>query len=310
MSTRHDPLDAKLTRLCSLAEMTIVLLSTIDRVRHAFVAHRFDPDARIDELKRLSVTGRAVHSDRLDGVRAALVADEQAAAAAQAAFATLPIYRRKLQALDVLLDDPTASDDLAVLRRHMRLTRPRLTGTFDLFRRLYDHLEPADHPVHRHPLTADMRADVGAHVHQLSTALRQREDANRARRIAVKRANAAREDLRAVLRRIRVMGEVVCIHPTIPASLFEHLQTRRRPRTPPEVPHDAATPPQDCATSTHNGATSTHDSATPTHDHATAPHSPATAPHDAATPIPGSQTTCAAPSHANAAPSKGVANDV
>ena len=291
MARRRDPLDASLMRLCSLAEQTTVLLRRIERAREGFRAFRFNPDALADELTALSVVGRAAHSDRLDARRAVLVASEEGQAAAQAAYDDLGRFRERLTAIALLVDDPVVAEDLVVLRRRLVLRSPRVSGALAVYRDARDHIEHPDHAVHHQHATASIGAEVLAHVHALKAAVRHRDAAAREQRLVVDRANKAREDLRAALRRIRRMGEVAATRPSFPATLTSHLQARavrpvdgpgapepqRGPRTthdPGESTHDPGDPTHDPGGSTHDPGESTHDPGDPTHDPGESTHDP------------------------------------
>lgn len=274
MPRKRDPLDTSLIRLCSLAEQTTVLLRDVPPARDGFEAFRFDPDGLVAELTTLAARGRALHSDRLDAHREADTAADEGRRAAQAAYAAQTGFRRRLAAAAVMLDDPTADADLADTRRRLDLGKPRLTGALDLYRRLRDHLARPDHPARRHAASASIPAEVHALVRRLETAFTAWDDTRRTRREAVRRADEARDALRATLRTIRQMGEVAATRPDVPASLFAYLQPRPAgaPRSGPEPTHDPAT-------STHEPAATTHACADPTHD-------PATTTHEGADPTP------------------------
>lgn len=223
---RRDPLDASLTRLCSLAEQALVLLRQVERARDGLRHFRFDPDALAAQLDALAQAGRQAHSDRLDARRADLVADEEARAAAQAAYDLQADLRKRLTAVSLLADDRDVADDLDAARRRLSLSRPRLTSALDTFRRFGDHVRRPDHPVHAHPATVDIPAEVAALVARLETAVDARAAAERLGRVTSLHADDARADLRHSLRRLRQMGDLAATVPGFPEAVLGFLQTR------------------------------------------------------------------------------------
>ncbi|MCB9663994.1 MAG: hypothetical protein H6732_07760 [Alphaproteobacteria bacterium] len=228
MSRRRDPLDGPLTRLCSLAEQTAVLLTRIERARMGFQTYGFDPDAIAAELVAKAAAGREAHLVRNAALRDTRLAELEAAEAAEAAYEAQRRFRDRLFAAAVVLGDPVAAADLEDVRRRLRLTRPRAVGALDAFRRLRDHLADPSHPVHAHEVTAGIPEEVGAHVRRLHLAVVERDRALRQRRIAVGGAEACWTELRQLLRKVRRMGELAVSLERVPDGFISHLRPPRR----------------------------------------------------------------------------------
>lgn len=262
MARRRDPLDGPLPRLCSLAEQATVLLRQVEPVRRGLAEFGIDADAWAGQLAQLAATGRAAHSDRLDGHRAVAVASEDADVLAVDAYDRHLACRKRLAAAAALDGDETAHDDLMEARARLRISRPQLTTALDVYRRFATHVARHDHPIHRHAGTAAIPGEVAALTAALDAALAARDDALRLRRIAVRAAEDAHEPLRRTLRRVRQLGEIVSSRSDVPAPLFSFLATRAgKPSPPPATTGEPTTPTGGCTTPT-GGITSPTDACT------------------------------------------------
>lgn len=234
MPRRRDPLDRPLHHLCSLAESTVILLRDIPVAHQAYSHFRFDPDGLARQLTALAIHGRQAHTDRLQANGHAETAMEEARDCARRAYKAQTDYRKRLSALATLMDDPIVTQDLIETRRRINLTAVRIQGALDMFRRLRDHLRPASHPIHRHPLTASMYDEVHAFAAELEACIATRDELVRTQRLAVAEAEKARSDLQAILRKVRQMGEIAATLPRFDKTFLDHLATQRV-KSPPKA---------------------------------------------------------------------------